>query len=239
MSDSAAALAPRLVAEGVGTFFLVFLGIGTALFASHLADPAGAYAPGIVHLAVAAAFGLAYLASAAAFGRVSGAHLNPAVTLAVAAAGRLRWSDAGRYALVQTIGGLVATTLLVLVGLFGPVGWLETAQNGGFASAGWGARSAAGFDLPAAVIVELVLAALLALVFLGDGARHASAVGAALTAIHLVAAPVDGGLVNPATAIATAVYGGADALAQVWVFAVLPLVGALAAGLARRGAAAT
>ncbi|WP_456285846.1 aquaporin [Microbacterium sp. JZ70] len=232
--------AARLMAEAVGTFLLVFGGVGTALFAAHLADAGDAFAPGIVYLATAAAFGLSAAVGAAAFAGVSGALFNPAVTLGLAVAGRFPWAEVWKYALVQVIGGAVATTLLVLIGLFGPAGWLEAAQNGGFASNGWGERSPGGFDLPAAIIAEVVLTAVLVLVVLGathperGTALAPGAIGLALALIHLVGIVVDGASVNPARSIATAVYGGGAALAQLWPFLVFPLVGAVLAGFACR-----
>ncbi|GAA1956315.1 aquaporin [Microbacterium aquimaris] len=233
-------LGAKLAAEGFGTFLLVFGLIGTALFASHFADAERAFAPGIVYVAASFAVGLAVIMGAYAFGPISGGHFNPAVTLGLAAAGRFPWRGTLAYIGAQIVGGLVATTLLVLIGLFGPPGWLPAAQDGGFASNGWGALSPGGFGMPAAIIIEVILTGLFLLVILGvthpsRGTRFAGlAIGLSLTLIHLVSIPVDNTSVNPARSLATAVYGGGEALAQLWVFLVFPLVGALLAGFAYR-----
>ena len=228
----------RLVAEGFGTFLLVFGGVGTAVFASALfADPAGR---SVVYLAVALAFGLSVVVGSYAFGPISGGHFNPAVTLGVAAAGRMPWRDVLGYVVAQVVGGAVATTVLTLIGTFGPQGWLARAQDAGFASNGWDAHSPSGFGMFAAIIVELVLTALFLFVILGTthperGTRFAGlAIGLTLTLVHLVSIPVDNTSVNPARSLATAIYGGIGPLSQLWVFLVFPAAGALIAGLTYR-----
>lgn len=239
-AEAGPSLGAKLAAEGFGTFLLVFGLIGTALFASHIGNPEGAFAPGMVYIAASFAVGLAVIMGAYAFGPISGGHFNPAVTIGLAAAGRFPWRDIWGYIAAQIVGGAVATTILVLIGLFGPAGWLSTAQDGGFASNGWGIHSPGGFGLPAAVIVELVLTALFLMVILGvthptRGTKFAGlAIGLSLTLIHLVSIPVDNTSVNPARSIATAIYGGGESLAQLWVFIVFPIVGAAVAGLVYR-----
>lgn len=229
-----------LAAEGFGTFLLVFGLIGTALFSSHFADETSAFAPGVTYIAASVAVGLAVVMGAYAFGPISGGHFNPAVTLGLAAAGRFPWRDTWRYIAAQVVGAAVATTILVLIGQFGPDGWLTAAQDAGFASNGWGNRSPAGFGMPAAMIAEVILTGLFLLVILGvthptRGTRLAGVViGLSLTLIHLVSIPIDNTSVNPARSLATAVYGGGEALAQLWVFLVFPVIGALLAGLAYR-----
>ena len=233
-------LGAQLAAEGFGTFLLVFGLIGTALFASHFADAERVFAPGIVYIAASFAVGLAVIMGAYAFGPISGGHFNPAVTLGLAAAGRFPWRGTLAYIGAQIVGGLVATTVLVLIGLFGPPGWLPAAQDSGFASNGWDALSPGGFGMPAAIIIEIVLTGLFLLVILGvthptRGTTFAGlAIGLSLTLIHLVSIPVDNTSVNPARSLATAVYGGGEALAQLWVFLVFPVVGAVLAGFAYR-----
>lgn len=233
-----ASLGAKLAAEGFGTFLLVFGGVGTAVFASnHFTDPG---ANSAVYVAVALAFGLTVLVGVYAFGPLSGGHFNPAVTLGAAAAGRLPWRDVAPYVIAQIVGGVVATTALTLIGLFGPEGWLTTAQDSGFASNGWGAHSPAGFGMMAAIIIEVILTGFFLLVILGAthptrGTAHAGiAIGLSLTLIHLIAIPVDNTSVNPARSLAAAIYGGAEALGQLWVFIVFPAVGALLAGYAYR-----
>ncbi|MBF0815186.1 aquaporin Z [Microbacterium paludicola] len=224
----------KLVAEAFGTLLLVLGGVGTAVFASnHFADT-----PAAVYTAVALAFGLTVVVGAYAFGPISGGHFNPAVTLGLAAAGRFPWRETGGYIVAQVIGGAIATTLLVLIGLFGPANWLTTAQDAGFASNGWDALSPAGFGLVAAIIAEVILTGLFLLIILGvthptRGTPLAGlAIGLSLALIHFISIPVDNTSVNPARSIATAIYGGGDALAQLWVFIVFPIVGALLAGFA-------
>lgn len=242
MSDSPSTATPslgaKLAAEGFGTFLLVFGGVGTALFASnHFTDPG---ANSAVYVAVALAFGLTVVVGAYAFGPISGGHFNPAVTLGVAAAGRIAWKDVAPYIVAQVVGGVIGSTLLVLVGMFGPDGWLTGAQDAGFASNGWDAHSPGGFGMAAAMIIEVILTGFFLLVILGTthpqrGTRFAGlAIGLTLTLIHLISIPVDNTSVNPARSIAAAIYGGGESLAQLWVFLVFPIVGALLAGFAYR-----
>ncbi|WP_193598504.1 aquaporin Z [Microbacterium sp. YJN-G] len=233
-----ASLGAKLAAEGFGTFLLVFGGVGTAIFASnHFTEP-GALSG--VYVAVALAFGLTVLVGVYAFGPLSGGHFNPAVTLGAAAAGRIAWREVVPYIIAQVVGGVVASTALTLIGLFGPENWLTTAQDSGFASNGWGPHSPGGFGMMAAIIIEVILTGFFLLVILGSthptrGTTHAGiAIGLSLTLIHLIAIPVDNTSVNPARSIAAAIYGGTDALAQLWVFLVFPVVGAMLAGYAYR-----
>ncbi|MGF2948471.1 aquaporin Z [Microbacterium alcoholitolerans] len=233
-----ASLGAKLAAEGFGTFLLVFGGVGTAVFASnHFTDPG---ADSAVYVAVALAFGLTVLAGVYAFGPISGGHFNPAVTLGAAAAGRTPWRDVGPYIIAQIVGGVIASTALTLIGMFGPDGWLTAAQDAGFASNGWDELSPSGFGMPAAMIIEVILTGFFLLVILGAthpkrGSLFAGvAIGLTLTLIHLIAIPVDNTSVNPARSIAAAIYGGSEALAQLWVFLVFPIIGALLAGFAYR-----
>ena len=239
MSDSTSAvptLGAKLAAEGFGTFLLVFGGVGTALFASNLhTEPAPNAA---VYSAVALAFGLTVVVGAYAFGPISGGHFNPAVTLGAAAAGRIGWKDVLPYIVAQVVGGAVASTLLFLIGQFGPDGWLTGAQNAGFASNGFDELSPGGFGLGSAIIAEVILTAIFLFVILGTthskrGTPFAGlAIGLTLTLIHLISIPVDNTSVNPARSIAAAIYGGVGPLSQLWVFLVFPIVGALIAGFA-------
>src|SRR5690606_33910958 len=103
-----------------------------------------------------------------AFGPLSGGHFNPAVTLGAAAAGRVPWRDVGPYIIAQFAGGVVASTALPLIGLFGPEGWLTSAQDAGFASNGWGSPSPGGFGMMAAIILEVILTGFFLLVILGS-----------------------------------------------------------------------
>jgi aquaporin Z len=231
----------RLVAEALGTFLLVFGGVGSALFAANF--PAGSETNpfGIAFVGVSLAFGLTVVAGAYAWGPISGGHFNPAVTLGLAAAGRFEWRNTIGYIIAQLVGGALGTTLIVLIGIFGTDNWLANAQDGGFASNGFGDRSPGGFALGAAIIAEVLLTALFVLIILGvthstrgTAALAPLAIGLTLTLIHLVSIPIDNTSVNPARSIAAAIYGGGEALAQVWVFIVFPIVGGLLAGVLHR-----
>ncbi|GAA2984433.1 aquaporin Z [Microbacterium terrae] len=231
----------KLVAEALGTMLLVFGGVGTALIASAFPydDPANPLGVGFV--GVALAFGLTVVVGAYAWGPVSGGHFNPAITLGLAASGRFPWKDTVAYIVAQLIGGVVATSLIVLIGVYGPGTWLADAMNGGFASNGFGDASPGGFGLGAAIVVEVLLTAFFVLIILGvthptrgNALLAPLAIGLTLTLIHLISIPVDNTSVNPARSIAAAIYGGTEALSQLWVFIVFPIVGGLIAGWVHR-----
>lgn len=244
MNDTRAAStrsSTTLVAEALGTFLLVLAVISTALFAAGFGEGTPSDNKGVGFIGVAFAVGLAVVAGVYAFGPISGGHFNPAVTIGLAAAGRFPWQGVLGYVIAQVIGGAVATTLIVLIGLFGPDGWLATAQDSGFASNGFDGRSPGGFGIGAAIIAEVLFTAVFVVVILSvthprRGAQRFAGlvIGLTLTVIHLATIPIDNTSVNPARSIATAIYGGLDALAQLWVFLVFPLVGAVIAGYAYR-----
>ncbi|WP_243076952.1 aquaporin Z [Microbacterium sp. SS28] len=239
-TPTAPSTAATLAAEGFGTFLLVLGVIGTALFAANFGASSNGTSLGVGFLGVSLAVGLTVVAGAYAFGPISGGHFNPAVTLGLAAAGRFPWRDTLSYIVVQVIGGLVATTVIVLIGLSKP-DWLSAAQDGGFASNGWGELSPGGFGILGAIVVETLFTALFVIVILGvthrtrgNAAFAGLVIGLTLTLIHLATIPVDNTSVNPARSIATAIYGGGEALAQLWVFIVFPILGAIIAGFAYR-----
>lgn len=228
----------RFVAEIFGTFLLVFVGIGAALFASAFPDAANAV--GIGYVGVALAFGLAVVAGAYAVGGVSGGHFNPAVTLGLAVAGRTEWRAVPAYVVGQTVGGLVATTLLAAIAADRPDGYLGHLQAAGFASNGFADHSPGHFGLVAVMLIELILTAVFVYVILGVTDESAPSgfgplvIGLTLVALHLISIPVSNTSLNPARSIATAVWAGGPALAQLWVFIIVPLVGAAIAGLTYR-----
>lgn len=231
----------RWSAELLGTFLLVFGGVGAALFAATFGLSDNGTPLGIGFAGVALAFGLTVVAGAYAFGPISGGHFNPAVTIGLAVAGRFPWKDSGGYIVAQLVGGALATSAIALIGVFGPEGWFDAAHEGGFASNGFGDLSPGGFGIGAAIIAEIILTALFVLVILG--VTHTTrgtpmlaglAIGLTLTLVHLVLIPIDNASVNPARSIAAALYGGVDPLAQVWVFIVFPILGAVLAGLIAR-----
>ena len=229
-SPASAPLIPRLIAEAFGTFMLVSAVIGGALFESVAPSPAG-------FLGIALAVGLAVVISAYAVGSISGGHFNPAVTLGAAAAGRMQWGvDVLLYIAAQLIGGLVASSIGFGIAAGAPKGTFHSFMKG-FASNGYDAHSPAGFDLLSVIIIEFVLTAVFLYVILSVTAPGSTtagfaplAIGLTLTLIHLISLPVDGTSVNPARSIATAVFGGDAARAQVWVFILVPIAGALVAG---------
>jgi aquaporin Z len=228
---TATPLPSRLLAEAFGTFVLVFAVIGTALFLSPTTGP----------FPVAVVIGIAVMGSAYAVGSISGGHFNPAVTLGAAAAGRMLWRDVAPYIAAQIVGGIVASSLLVAVAAGAPKGFLAKARHAGFVSNGWGTRSPAGFDLVSVLLIEVVLTATFLWVILGVTAPGSTtagfapmAIGFTLTLCLLVSIPVSNASINPARSIATAIYGGPLALAQLWAFLVAPPVGALIAGISYR-----
>ena len=225
-SPAPASLVRRLIAEVFGTYLLVFGVIGAALF----------FSPDYGALPVALAVGLAVLAGAYAVGSISGGHFNPAVTIGAAAAGRSRWADLLPYWVAQIIGGVLATLTL---GLFGVLGG-KTLDFGGVSN-GFDAHSPDGFTLWGVVVAEIIATLLFVLIILGVTAAGSTtagfaplAIGLALTLFHIVLIPISNASLNPARSIATAVLGGPDALGQLWVFLVAPLVGGLLAGVIYR-----
>jgi aquaporin Z len=239
-TPTAPSTAATLVAEAFGTFLLVLGVISTALFAAGFGEGTESANKGVGFLGVSLAVGLTVVAGAYAFGPISGGHFNPAVTLGLAAAGRFPWRKSIGYIIAQIIGGAVATTVIVLIGLSKP-DWVKNAQDGGFASNGWDSLSPGGFGISGAIVVELLFTALFVIVILGvthptrgNPAFAGLVIGLTLTLIHLATIPIDNTSVNPARSIATAIYGGPEALTQLWVFIVFPIVGALIAGFAYR-----
>ncbi len=224
--DTTSSLAQRITAELFGTFVLVSAVVGTAIFTSPKA--------GI--LPIALAVGLAVLVSAYAVGHISGGHFNPAVTLGAAAAGRFAWKETPFYILAQIVGGALGATFIYVLLVTGPAGSLDAAVAGRFAANGYDAGSLDGYGLIPVIVTEVVLTAVFLYVILGVTDRRAAsgfaplAIGLTLVVIHLIAIPVSGASVNPARSIASAIFGGPDALGQVWVFIVAPIVGAVIAG---------
>ena len=221
------------VAEAIGTAILVIGGPGTAILAT------GAYTDGasVGFLGVALAFGLSLLCAAYLIGRISGCHINPAVTIGMIVTKKLDAAKSAPYFVGQFVGGIAGAGLIALV-LSGTDGYLSRAQDAGFASNGYGVHSPGGFDLLSVAIIEIVVTAAFVLIVLGttnqDGVPKGFgpiAAGLGLTLVHLVSIPVSNTSVNPARSVATAVFEGDWALGQVWAFIVFPAVGAVVAGL--------
>mgnify|MGYP003334350432 CR=1 FL=1 len=210
-------------AEVLGTGWLVLAGCGTAVLAGDQVGFAG----------VAAAFGLSVLTAAYALGHLSGGHFNPAVTLGLAVARRFCWREVPGYVVAQVVGALIGAGILRIIAGGNPA--FDVAD--GFATNGWGQHSPGGYDLTAAALVEIVLTGVFVLVILGVTDTRAPkgfaplTIGLALTLIHLISIPVDNTSVNPARSLAPALFVGGDALGQVWLFLLAPLVGAVLGGL--------
>jgi aquaporin Z len=221
----------RLAAEVLGTFWLVFAGCGSAVIASSFRT--GAFPVGIGFLGVGLTFGLTVVTMAYAVGHVSGGHFNPAVTLGLAASGRFAWRDVLPYVVTQVVAAIAAAALLWVIAS-GTSSF--PGQSGGFASNGYGDRSPGGYSLSAVALTEVLLTAFFLLVILGSTDTRAPrgfaplAIGLCLTLIHLVSIPVDNTSVNPARSTGPALFAGADALGQLWVFWLAPIVGGLIAG---------
>ena len=213
----------RYVAESFGTFWLVLGGCGSAVLAAAFPDV------GIGLLGVALAFGLTVLTMAYAIGHISGCHLNPAVSVGLWAGGRFPANQLLPYIIAQVIGGLIAGGVLFLIAS-GKAGFDVTA---GFASNGYGAHSPGGYSLGAALLSEIVMTMMFLLVILGATDKRAPqgmapvAIGLCLTLIHLISIPVTNTSVNPARSTGVALYAGGWAIAQLWLFWVAPIIGAL------------
>jgi aquaporin Z len=226
-------LAQRLSAEFLGTFVLVFGGCGSAVLAAvFLVDGTQL---GIGFVGVSLAFGLTVLTMAYAVGHISGGHFNPAVTLGLAAGRRFAWKDTGSYIGAQVVGAIAAAAVLWVVAN-GVDGF--SAGESGFATNGYGDRSPGDFNLLACLVIEVVLTAVFLFVILGVTDTRAPkgfapiTIGLALTLIHLVSIPVTNTSVNPARSIGPALFAGGDAVVQLWLFILAPVVGALLAGSA-------
>ena len=220
-------LAKRCIAESIGTFWLVFGGCGSAVLA------AGFPELGIGFLGVALAFGLTVLTMAFAIGHISGCHLNPAVTAGLAVARRFPESEVVAYWASQVVGALAASFILYVIAA-GQAGF----EIGGFAANGYGAHSPGGYSLLACLTGEVVLTFMFLFIILGATDPRAPAglapiaIGLGLTLIHLVGIPITNLSVNPARSTGPALFVGGWALAQLWLFWVAPLLGAVIAGLA-------
>lgn len=217
----------KLFAEFFGTFWLVFGGCGSAVFAAAFPEL------GIGFLGVALAFGLTVLTMAYAVGHISGAHFNPAVSFGLWAAGRFEGKNLFGYILAQLIGAIVAAGTLFLI-LSGKPGF-ETV--GGFASNGYGALSPDGYSMTSVIIAEFVLTAFFLFIILGSTSKDAPskfapiAIGLGLTLIHFISIPISNTSVNPARSTSQALFAGGDYPAQLWLFWLAPIAGAIVAGL--------
>jgi aquaporin Z len=220
----------KLLAEFFGTYWLVFGGCGSALFACNFPGA------GIGFVGVALAFGLTVLTMAYAVGHISGGHFNPAVSFGLWASGRFNPKDLIPYILSQCLGAIAAAGTLYTIAS-GKTGFIiDNTKAGAFASNGFGAFSPDGYSMQSAFIVEFVLTLFFLLVILGATDKFANgkfagiAIGLALTLIHLISIPITNTSVNPARSLSQALFVGGEPLTQVWMFWVAPILGAIAAG---------
>jgi aquaporin Z len=220
----------RYGAEFVGTFWLVLGGCGSAVLAAAFPGV------GIGLLGVSLAFGLTVLTMAYAIGHISGCHLNPAVSIGLWAGGRFPASQLLPYIVAQVLGGIAAGGVLYLIAS-GKAGF-DVA--GGLASNGYGAHSPGGYSLRAALVTEVVMTMMFLVVILGATDRRAPAgfaplpIGLALTLVHLISIPVTNTSVNPARSTGVALYVGDWAVAQLWLFWLAPIAGAVLGALVYR-----
>ncbi len=212
------------VAEIFGTFWLVMGGCGAAVFA----------AKHIGFTGVSLAFGLTVLTMAFAIGHISGCHLNPAVTIGLATAGRFSWAKVVPYIIAQCFGAALAAW--VIFQIMTQSGY----PIGGFAANGFGDLSPDKFSMNSAFITEAVMTFMFLLVILGSTDTRAPAgfapiaIGLCLTLIHLISIPVTNTSVNPARSLSQAIFAGPAYMSQLWLFWIAPIGGAIVAGIVHR-----
>jgi aquaporin Z len=220
-------------AEFLGTFWLVLGGCGSAVLAAAFPSV------GIGLLGVSLAFGLTVLTMAFAIGHISGCHLNPAVSIGLWAGGRFPASKLLPYIVAQVLGAIAAAAVLYVIASGAP--GFDVGK--GFASNGYGAHSPGGYSLVAALVCEVVMTMFFLIVILGATDKRAPAgfapiaIGLALTLIHLISIPVTNTSVNPARSTGVALFVGDWAVAQLWLFWLAPIAGAVAGAMAYRAIA--
>lgn len=217
----------KYFAEFIGTFWLVFGGCGSAVLAAAFPDL------GIGFVGVSLAFGLTVLTGAYALGHISGGHFNPAVSIGLWVGGRFDAKNLVPYIIAQVIGATAAAFVLYLI-VQGQEGFVGT---GGFATNGFGDLSPGRYALTSVILIEIVLTAFFLIIIMGATDKRAPtgfapiAIGLALTLIHLICIPVTNTSVNPARSTGVAFFAETAALAQLWVFWVAPIIGAVIGAL--------
>ncbi|MBL1096446.1 MIP family channel protein [Streptomyces coffeae] len=215
-----------VVAECIGTAMLVLFGVGSLVLAGDYINALG----------ISLAFGFTLIAIAYAFGRISGCHINPAITLGVLLAKRIDIRRAATYWVAQLVGGIIGAAILFL--LAKQVPRLQTA--GAFGTNGYGGRSPVGLGAGGAFLAEVLLTFLLVFVFLTVTQKVALVgvepipVGLAYTAVNLIGIPLTWASVNPARSLGPALFAGGGALSQLWLFLVAPMVGGVLAAVVHR-----
>ncbi len=216
----------KLFAEFFGTFWLVFGGCGSAVFAAGYPDL------GIGFVGVSLAFGLTVLTMAYAVGHISGGHFNPAVSLGLWAGGKFEAKDLVGYIISQLLGAFAAAAALYLI----LTNKADFVTIGGFAANGYGDLSPDGYSMTAALIAEFLLTMFFLLIILGSTNSRAPkgfapiAIGLGLTLIHLISIPITNTSVNPARSTSQALFAGGEFTAQLWLFWIAPIAGAIVAG---------
>jgi aquaporin Z len=215
----------KYLAELVGTFFLVFFGVGTAVVAGDKVGIVG----------IAFAFGLGLIAAAYGIGPISGCHINPAVSIGVWVAGRMKTVDLIGYWVGQFVGATLAAWVVYLIAS-GVAGGYNVALSG-LGQNGFGPGYQGEYNVATAILYELVATLLFVIVVLGSTQDTAPAsfagvvIGLALVATHLIGIHITGNSVNPARSFGPAVFVGGKAIAQLWVFLLAPTLGGAAAGV--------
>ncbi len=229
----------KLFAEFFGTFWLVFGGCGSAIFASQIASASNGQL-GILLLGVSLAFGLTVLTMAYAVGHISGGHFNPAVSVGLLAGGRFSAKDLVPYVVAQCLGAIGAAGALFTI-LSGS-GTPDFSGPGAFATNFYGEAVYFGksYSMSAAFLTEFLLTAFFLIIILGATDKFANgkfagiAIGLGLTLIHLISIPITNTSVNPARSLSQAVFVGGNAMSQLWLFWVAPILGGIAGGLIYR-----
>jgi len=222
----------KYLAELIGTFVLVFMGCGSAVLANSLMGLRG-----IGLVGISFAFGLSVLAMAYAIGSISGCHINPAVSISMLAAGKMKAKDAVAYIIVQCVGATIGAAVLYTIALGNPNYSLAAC---GLGQNGYDSASPGGFSLVSAFTAEVVLTFIFLLVIHGSTSEKAPkgfagiSIGLSLVLIHLVGIPITGTSVNPARSLGPAIIVGGTALSQLWLFWIAPITGALLAAAVYR-----
>ena len=209
----------KYTAEFIGTFVLTFVGCGAAAISGGIDGVLGVFG-------IAMAFGLSIVAMAYSIGNISGCHINPAVSLAMFLSKKLSAKDFGGYVVAQVLGGIAGA------GLLAGINSMCTPVLDGLGTNGFDAASYVGLNMTGAIIIEVVLTLIFILAILGVtstdkfGSVAGIVIGLTLAFVHIIGIPLTGTSVNPARSLGPAIFAGGDALSQVWVFIVAPLVGA-------------
>ena len=219
----------RYIAELIGTMVLVLFGCGSSAIAG----------PVLGNLGIALAFGLSIVAMAYVIGDISGCHINPAVSIGMWIDGRMDAKDLILYIVFQCIGAIIGIAILAAIINSAPSlgGYMTT----GLGANGFGSASSVGLDVVGAIIVEIILTFVFVFTVLGvtkkaeNGAVAGIVIGLTLAFVHIMGIPLTGTSVNPARSLAPALFLGGQALQQVWVFILAPIVGAVIAGLLYKG----